>query len=639
MPKDYEDLNPPSIPFNDLEPYSPDWEQRVENFNENNISSIDESPDGCEICITYKIDTPDKFPQLPYIPDIPDLPGRGRPTPNPGLPEIPNPIDIIEEEFEERFGGGQYTVCVRKRNCPPEPLPPPPDLPIDDESPYVELPGLPPDRDPQVLRCPRNEWVRFNFSGNYYDIGLWNRSRHAGSAFPFSHTEVRTRHFFAWNPTAMRRISRIRISRLGCHLFHSTWQVKAWGVYDPSINYVYGPNAEGWCSTNIVVYAERGSFWACSAGSGGNGHEQSLLFGLMGEIDPPCPVDDSDNENRPPINQPEKSMNCCEEILKRLARIEEKLERMEKWVGSDKGGMQVPEHLQDNSPGGSWLGNAWDAITPDKKRQIKSIPEFFQWYVEKFQETFGILPLVVKDESDAELGFPNFKYAIEGIINKLVMQDKALGTLQLGLAKTLVEIALARQGTILGNSLSDAICTFLDIDLEEGLVEISHQLTIPEDNDIAPEDVDTDKEMLDFLKSSKFLAKEWKFDPRKKLANGKTPITFGTTAFTIQQMWEAYQTQNGVGIDKNNIHNGLRKALTAIKLFSEGKDLLGKPIEDRDAPGWENDLSLWANEVERAFSTIDNPPEGSAEQPWGNNPEERPRIIIRGNPAIEGNDI
>lgn len=334
----------------------------------------------------------------------------------------------------------------------------------------------------------------------------------------------------------------------------------------------------------------------------------------------------------PPINQ-DNQMSCCEESLRILRRIDRNLSQLMRWSGAATGGFEVPEHLHDRSPGDDWLGNAWDAITPDKTLRLRSMPEFYRWQLERLQEFFGTFPIVFTDDQDNPIAFPTIGNALQAIAMKQVSQEKVLSVIEKGIIKNILETGSTREQTVLITSLLNCLVDYFEMRLEEDTVTLNHNFQAMQIQNMSLVERDEQDMWLEFLDNQDFQAKINKFNPHA-IINGKKAETFSHVSRRILQILEILKAAHTIPINHQMPEINVRQYLAELRKFYKGLTLDDKDITKDDS----SDLSQWFNKVEQQFGADINPPTNSTTSPWGQNLDERPKIIIKGDGAPQDPD-
>ncbi|OKH39075.1 hypothetical protein NIES2119_08065 [[Phormidium ambiguum] IAM M-71] len=334
----------------------------------------------------------------------------------------------------------------------------------------------------------------------------------------------------------------------------------------------------------------------------------------------------------PPINQ-ENQMSCCEESLRILRRIDRNLTQLMKWSGAATGGFEVPEHLHDRSPGDDWLGNAWDAITPDKTLRLRSMPEFYKWQLEKLQEFFGTFPIVFEDDQDNPIAFPTIGNALQAIAMKQVAQEKVLGVIQKGVIKNILETGSTREQTVLITSLLNCLVDYFEMRLEDDTVTLNHNFQAIQIQNMSLVQRDEQDMWLEFLDNQDFQAKISKFNPNAT-TNGQRTETFSDTAKRILAILDILKAAHTIPINQQMPEINVRQYLGELRKFYKGLTLDDRDLTKDDS----SDLSQWMNKVEGQFGSEVNPPINSTTTPWGQTINERPKIIIKGEGAPQDSD-
>lgn len=652
-------------------------EEQLENAGNawrDRIVDVQESED--MICITYAIPYAEGNPPISATPgDLENpLPGL-RIEPIPGVsietglnptqtgsiweprntlrPTIRPSIDpiggLISNEIENRFGGGQMTVCHRKgRNDSSSNSNIPPQFPSSG-GPRFDLSFFDLHDENEDLSYCGLGWKTLTFQAKAYLLEY----RYYGGQY----------HYHGWivdedfsgvryevlNPTRIQTNQTTSQNGYFYHIYRGVWCEGVRVFVENSLRTQYVWGSQGFISTpfNFTtslfsnwLTVEPGDFWSGAYACFGSAKCRIFAEGKIGyRIQVQCSSSDRPTNHRDPNNTiPRNDMvNCCERINNRLTEIERKIDRLLQFSGAASGGFEVPDTLFDQSPGDNLVGNIWDAITPDKKRHISNMPQFWMWWIEKQKEWWGSWPACQKDDKDNQMAIPNLAEAIKVIVGKEIILQREVAAVQLAAVKALLESCQDRSQNIYNASLIQCLLDFFELNPSEEIKQFPFQVSRFESENLSMEEIDTPKEIGQLCQGSAHDVKIAKIDFKKQRdSRGKPMETFSATALRSVKIWEAIRFLFGVQLNPDNLEADLGKFLAETRNFSKGKNGHGNDVVGTDDT---NDFSQWCEKVEQQFANEMNPPDGAATQPWGNDLSDRPRIIVRGTPPVEGNDM
>ena len=297
-----------------------------------------------------------------------------------------------------------------------------------------------------------------------------------------------------------------------------------------------------------------------------------------------------------PPNDEDSTMNCCPEILRRLRQIQNDLVILMRWTGAKPGQMQVPKTFMNKQ---GLTGNFIEGLISlfdNNQMTIDSLPEFFEWFVERQQEWMGEWPVKVTDSTGNELGAPNLAQTNQAILSKLIAEGELNELINAAVSKVLLETGLTRQNSALISSQLETIIEFLNIPITEKVIEMRHGFTMPIDVDVAsmPEidndSVDTIQEFRAFLQDS---------------------------TRNVKVMELANQSNNDLADLRFKVDKILALlSKTTISPSDNQQMIITKLSSDDESETIDTD---WVDTVERQSGEI---------TPWGNTVEKRPQLNL-----------
>ena len=306
----------------------------------------------------------------------------------------------------------------------------------------------------------------------------------------------------------------------------------------------------------------------------------------------------------PPPPEDEPPMDCCDQLLAALKKLQADVDLLKKRMGVDEYPFNVPASIRSEDKG--WLGN----MLPSPTKKIENVTQFQRWHFDVFEEILGQfeIPIEIKDSDPAKPGdqpqgmkLANVAEAIAEIaalcINTSINSEVLINML----FRNLYETGLTRQNVVANHEHLDCLHEFFGFKTKVDKEKVKFSFT-------------PGKERIDeTLKETEVEVAVHRFDDKKK--------TYKDDMLKLLQAAEIIRAVHSRKLKAKDAAGMAVEIAKTIKGLKKHKDKMDETTKTQLG----KDFDSFCEDFERGFTDI--PGIDDPAKPFGEEYTQRPRVI------------